>query len=444
MPLLLDRRRDRQTQRQRDHEERQEREAREQEDRQKQKEASSPARDNWIVHTLCCFCDTSGPTDRTLTVGDLNYLSIELINLPIEGRRFKSTETGRSFNTTVIPHLEEWSMIEKTESNKHGLSAIGFNGLLQLYSDHPELFSPAIIAIAKDPDHDDDDLLDRINLIQPDTREIQDIEALILNVCQGSVLTSAISSRPSDSESLDVETVTVPAPGFSLKARRTVLATGYPTDTEEVRGGFWVDKGSRAIKVTKSLYPHQIKKRDELLDERVLEDVGDHFLFVKEAFFHSPSLAASIVRGTNTNGLTNWISEVTGRSLRETNEDSRERVQQRTETLNNGKELYELMTNELLAYGYPAPDSSGFYVRTDSRAKVQSGRNLEARAQKIRQDLIDRKKMIPDPDDANFYVFKDDCKIEARDPAAARNIARSVVLGYRAPKKEWRRVGHSE
>lgn len=333
------------TKRAKDKEEKEKGEEREQAKIQRQQDASYPAKNNWIVHTLCCFCNKDGPTDRTLSVDDLNYFSIELICLPREGREFNSTETGSSFKSMMIPHLEHYKMIEKAGKNTYRLTTRGIEGLRQLYSDHPELFSSA--PILKDREHDDDNSPDPLILSQPDVGQIRDIEAHILNICQGSVPISAIFSKPSDSDSPDVETV--PAQRFSLKARKRVLASGSPKNTEQVRGGFEVDKDSRAIKIEKSLYPHQIAKRKELLASRALiddPDDGDYFLFAKKVFFESPSLAASVVRGTNNNGLINWKNEVTGRSLRETNEDTREQVQERAESLNTEQDLYELDRSE--------------------------------------------------------------------------------------------------
>jgi hypothetical protein len=48
------------------------------------------------------------------------------------------------------------------------------------------------------------------------------------------------------------------------------------------------------------------EKREQLIEKGLLKENGDHFVFTKDIEFGSPSTAGSVVRGGNTNGLTNW------------------------------------------------------------------------------------------------------------------------------------------
>ena len=57
-------------------------------------------------------------------------------------------------------------------------------------------------------------------------------------------------------------------------------------------------------------------KREELIEKGLLLPQDDHLVFTQDVEFGSPSTAGSIVRGGNTNGLTNW-KDSNGRQLKE-------------------------------------------------------------------------------------------------------------------------------
>ncbi len=48
------------------------------------------------------------------------------------------------------------------------------------------------------------------------------------------------------------------------------------------------------------------EKREQLIEKGHLKQEGNRLIFTKDIEFGSPSTAGSVVRGGNTNGLTNW------------------------------------------------------------------------------------------------------------------------------------------
>jgi hypothetical protein len=75
-------------------------------------------------------------------------------------------------------------------------------------------------------------------------------------------------------------------------------------------GGFVVYKGSQAVGATRQSSVKNknwaYQKRQELVASGVLKEEGDFLRFTSDYEFASPSAAASVVRGGNSNGLTNW------------------------------------------------------------------------------------------------------------------------------------------
>ena len=81
-----------------------------------------------------------------------------------------------------------------------------------------------------------------------------------------------------------------------------VEATGRPSS-----GGFTVFAGSGAVaKLRPSASTSVVKERARLLELGALVPDGERLLFSQDTEFSSPSMAASVVKGGNTNGLTNW------------------------------------------------------------------------------------------------------------------------------------------
>lgn len=90
-----------------------------------------------------------------------------------------------------------------------------------------------------------------------------------------------------------------------------LTATGKRTE-----GGFVVFEGSQAVLNHRASAVQSKKKRDQLIDKGLLRKNKDHFVFIKDLEFGSPSTAATVVKGGATNGLTAW-KDSRGRSLKE-------------------------------------------------------------------------------------------------------------------------------
>jgi hypothetical protein len=91
-------------------------------------------------------------------------------------------------------------------------------------------------------------------------------------------------------------------------------ATGHLTPT-----GMVVLKGSQAVlkeRASAHQYPNTLVLRRKLLDDRALVKSGDHFRFVRDVEFSSPSAAATVVHGGSANGLLAWKNR-SGKTLKE-------------------------------------------------------------------------------------------------------------------------------
>lgn len=80
-----------------------------------------------------------------------------------------------------------------------------------------------------------------------------------------------------------------------------ITATGKRT-----ANGFIVFEGSQAVLEHRPSAKRMKAKREQLIDKGLLQEQGDHLIFTKDIEFGSPSMAGSIVRGGNSNGLTCW------------------------------------------------------------------------------------------------------------------------------------------
>lgn len=90
-----------------------------------------------------------------------------------------------------------------------------------------------------------------------------------------------------------------------------------------VPNGFLVLKGSKAVKQERpstDKWPQARNLRQKLLEEGTLVDQGDKLIFTTDAEFSSPSAAASVVRGGQSNGLETW-KDAAGRTLKEIQEE---------------------------------------------------------------------------------------------------------------------------
>ena len=80
-----------------------------------------------------------------------------------------------------------------------------------------------------------------------------------------------------------------------------LVATGKRTAS-----GFIVFKESQAVLAHRPSAKYARKNREKLIQDGTLKDCGDHYTFVRDVEFGSPSTAGSIVRGGGTNGLVSW------------------------------------------------------------------------------------------------------------------------------------------
>jgi hypothetical protein len=93
---------------------------------------------------------------------------------------------------------------------------------------------------------------------------------------------------------------------------RGALAHGY-----ESANGFVVQAGSRVAHTETGSADNYLRiMRKDLRDQGVIADQGDHWSFTQDYRFNSPSTAAGVVIGRNTNGRTAWRTEG-GRTLKQ-------------------------------------------------------------------------------------------------------------------------------
>lgn len=92
---------------------------------------------------------------------------------------------------------------------------------------------------------------------------------------------------------------------------KDVTATGKRT-----AGGFVVFKGSHAVLDHRPSATQMRTKREQLFEKGILQQKNGYLIFTKDVEFGSPSTAASVVRGGNSNGLTCW-KNVSGVQLKE-------------------------------------------------------------------------------------------------------------------------------
>ena len=106
--------------------------------------------------------------------------------------------------------------------------------------------------------------------------------------------------------------------GTAEKSRELFLSSkGIQACGYEEPGGFVVLAGSQAVKneVT-SINTYFSDQRKALLNQKLFEDTGTTYRLVGDCIFTSPSTAASVLLGSNSNGRTEW-KDAEGRSLKE-------------------------------------------------------------------------------------------------------------------------------
>jgi hypothetical protein len=106
---------------------------------------------------------------------------------------------------------------------------------------------------------------------------------------------------------------------FFIKAARGADGQGEPSSD-----GFVVFRGSKAAATTvNSISPSFVTYRQKLIDDGVLMDRGEHYEFIDDYIFSSPSTAAAVLMGRNANGLIEWKRK-SGKSLKEFESDDRD------------------------------------------------------------------------------------------------------------------------
>lgn len=92
---------------------------------------------------------------------------------------------------------------------------------------------------------------------------------------------------------------------------KNCVATGKRTTN-----GFVVFAGSQAVLINRPSAKHVKTTRDSLIGKGILQTNNEHLVFTTDYEFGSPSTAGSVIRGGNTNGLTNW-KDRSGKQLKE-------------------------------------------------------------------------------------------------------------------------------
>ncbi len=91
---------------------------------------------------------------------------------------------------------------------------------------------------------------------------------------------------------------------------------GLTATGKRTANGFIVFAGSQAVLDHRPSAVNSRKKREQLIEKGLLSQESDHYVFVKDIEFGSPSTAATVVRGGATNGLIAWKNSK-GISLKE-------------------------------------------------------------------------------------------------------------------------------
>ena len=91
---------------------------------------------------------------------------------------------------------------------------------------------------------------------------------------------------------------------------------GLTATGKRIANGFIVYAGSQAVLEHRASAKTMKAKREKLIEKGHLARENDYLVFTKDIEFGSPSTAGSVVRGGNTNGLTNWKNS-SGKQLKE-------------------------------------------------------------------------------------------------------------------------------
>lgn len=113
-----------------------------------------------------------------------------------------------------------------------------------------------------------------------------------------------ISSTIKHSSKTDVKPIDQYVIKFVIKTS-SFKARMYESDQ-----GYIVEKGSEAKKELSASCTETYRKlRRKLLETEIMKENGDKLEFAEDAIFSSPSAAANMVLGRNSNGFAEWITE---------------------------------------------------------------------------------------------------------------------------------------
>ena len=297
-------------------------------------EPPHPDAPTWKTCTLLAFCDTNGPLPRRVLLRKLNTISINTINDIAASNNFRSSHTKRVFRSKVIADLKHAMLIQeagghtkKTSSSQYyELTLIGDNSIRNIFDEiHGHLVEKDFSALINH-NRGDKFLVGTI----PDAKSQEEVVEIFSPVLSGQALKKMGASRPqvpaaqhnsSKTRSSQRELTSEKSSGrrgssgdgnlheFRIQFGSSYRATGYLKDSDESRGGLLVRQGSMAAKAEAPSIPQTYSTlRRRLTKDGILGDQGDHYSFLHDYLFSSPSAASSVVLGRSSNGRQEWKS----------------------------------------------------------------------------------------------------------------------------------------
>jgi hypothetical protein len=149
--------------------------------------------------------------------------------------------------------------------------------------------------------------LDNSNMPAPPTlsdADCADVDSFLLDM---------LSIFPLLGLSVFEKTETTQQPGNALFIKsKGITASGY-----EDAKGFVVCKDAQLVKQEQATIHHYMSTlREELLEQGVIAENGQHYFFTQDHVFGSPSTAAGVILGRTANGRIEWKTE-NGTTLKE-------------------------------------------------------------------------------------------------------------------------------
>ena len=304
------------------------------------KEPPHPDGWTWKTCALLAFCDTERPlAERRLSLRTLNRISIQTINDISSSNNFRATQTERIFKREVLSDLKTASLIVeaggyiKNLSNRqrYELTAVGVNSIQNIFDEIREhIVERDFSRMAQSRDKlavgtiiDSKIRIEVVSAFSPllSGNILQAPEVL---TPQPEVLTPQRDYSREESRARTIpkqksterrthgtsgQTASSKAYEFHITFASSKRATGYLKNSDELRGGFLVAKGSLATKdEASSISPTYKALRQRLAEDGILSSQGEHYRFASDYLFSSPSAASSVVLGRSSNGRHEWKS----------------------------------------------------------------------------------------------------------------------------------------